>query len=495
MSRFPLVRVAMALVTVLGANTWTLGQTDSAATRQDESPRLLAPALPAGHSANSPAKTPRLVVHEWGTFTSLQDEQGRSLPGINSDDEPVPGFVHRLADELVIPPSQLAPVYYKGAPRVHRDIVMRLETPVIYFYLPAGMHEPSTLDVRVRFRGGWLTEYYPQARVDAPGLRKGQFLFGRILPETEGRLEWDGLMIGGAPTLPDTEAHVWLAPRQTEATPVSTPAGEAEKYLFYRGVGNLAAPLLVRREPCQDRLTISEQFSPDLFANRAEPRLSTKLWLVDIREDAAVAFRCLGEHLLTGRPQAIVTETAASFAEQDYAPDNLARLRSVMHEALVADGLYSDESSALLSTWEQGYFKSVGMRLFFLLPQAWTDSILPLELSVPADIRRTMVGRIELVTPRHRQLLRRIANSQEEFNISWFDQSLRQAAGSPPDMRAIWEGKLSLARAGVKPPDYYQAYVELGRFRGALLLDAAARTSDPRLAEFAETYRLSYYVR
>jgi len=29
-----------------------------------------------------------LVVHEWGTFTTLQDDEGRELSGINIDDEP-----------------------------------------------------------------------------------------------------------------------------------------------------------------------------------------------------------------------------------------------------------------------------------------------------------------------------------------------------------------------------------------------------------------------
>src|SRR5688500_14380653 len=38
----------------------------------------------------------QLVVHEWGTFTSLQDEAGRSVGGVNIDDEPLPKFVHRL---------------------------------------------------------------------------------------------------------------------------------------------------------------------------------------------------------------------------------------------------------------------------------------------------------------------------------------------------------------------------------------------------------------
>src|SRR5688572_8919158 len=44
------------------------------------------------------AASPPLVVHEWGTFTSFQDARGEAIPGINVDDEPVPGFVHRLRD-------------------------------------------------------------------------------------------------------------------------------------------------------------------------------------------------------------------------------------------------------------------------------------------------------------------------------------------------------------------------------------------------------------
>src|SRR5690242_5449021 len=30
----------------------------------------------------------RMTVHEWGTFTALQAEDGRAIAGINTDDEP-----------------------------------------------------------------------------------------------------------------------------------------------------------------------------------------------------------------------------------------------------------------------------------------------------------------------------------------------------------------------------------------------------------------------
>src|SRR5688572_27293906 len=45
-----------------------------------------------------------LVVHEWGTFTSLQDEKGEPIGGINTDDEPVPAFVRRLTAGFLLSP-------------------------------------------------------------------------------------------------------------------------------------------------------------------------------------------------------------------------------------------------------------------------------------------------------------------------------------------------------------------------------------------------------
>jgi hypothetical protein len=80
---------------------------------------------------------PQWQIHEWGTFTSLQDESGQALGGINTDDEPVPKFVHgvRLA---IQPHTDMPQVGGKGLPYCHPDVTMRLETPVIYFHPPPG---------------------------------------------------------------------------------------------------------------------------------------------------------------------------------------------------------------------------------------------------------------------------------------------------------------------------------------------------------------------
>src|SRR5688500_17461216 len=65
------------------------------------------PRRPGGHpcpgdgpKAPAPADRTKLTGHEWGTFTVLQDEEGQPLGGINTDDEPVPDFVHNTSWSL-----------------------------------------------------------------------------------------------------------------------------------------------------------------------------------------------------------------------------------------------------------------------------------------------------------------------------------------------------------------------------------------------------------
>ena len=53
------------------------------------------------------AQNQKLLVHEWGTFTSLQDEAGRTLGGINSEDEPLPRFTHDIDHLLVLKKNNL----------------------------------------------------------------------------------------------------------------------------------------------------------------------------------------------------------------------------------------------------------------------------------------------------------------------------------------------------------------------------------------------------
>jgi len=403
----------------------------------------------------------RLIVHEWGTFTSLQDERGAPLGRINTDDEPVPPFVHQMANTLLFPPTSAFTTDAKGAPEGDPNVTMRLETPVLYFHLPANQTGPITLDVNVAFRGGWLTQYFPDARATIDGLNRADFL-PPLTSKTIGRLSWHALILNStAGLLPQSDDPVWTAPRAVSSAPISA-GNEREHFLFYRGVGHIDAPLRVIRAENGQTLQVHD----------AEGLTVRQIWLVDIRADGSVAFRTALEATPTGE-----TTIPAQFASSDYSQENLAVLRAALHRALVANGLFADEAEALLNTWERSYFQNPGERLFFIVPQTWTDTVLPLNLSVPADVTRVMVGRIELVTPAQRTLLRRMSETSLPSPKSLKEVTaamtrLRNDPAKAAAYNALAGGRGNLDDLGVTVPPIYADFLALGRFRTALLLNS-----------------------
>ena len=401
-----------------------------------------------------------LVIHEWGTFTSLQDEAGRTLGGINTDDEPVPRFCHDLDGLLIARPGELPPVAYQGVASCHPDVTMRLETPVLYFHLPAGASAPLTASVKVAFRGGWLTQFYPAA--ETTGFLRRESL----TEETSGTLAWNNLKIGVEAKGPDTTERVWTAPRAVDAASLSTTNGESEKFLFYRGVGHLACPLQVRRTADSTLLEGYCQVGGAL--SNCLPLSVSQLWLASFRADGACAFRVLPSVTLQARTrdqeQAALFVTPAKFTPGEYSTANLDHLRGQMRLALQAQGLFPDEADALLNTWELSYFKSAGLRLFFMVPKAWTDWYLPLNVSVPCEVKRAMVGRLELVTPEQRALLQKLAQAPVPTK-PW---AYYQVQGD----RATMRGSMPLA------------YRDVGRFRNTLLLEEYEAHPTPSLEAF-----------
>lgn len=441
----------------------------------------------------TPADERAMVVHEWGTFTVLQAEDGRPIAGINTDDEPLPRFVHDLHSNLMQTPTEVPPVYFKGTPRVHPDVIVRLETPVIYFYPPKGV-EKQKVDVNVEFRGGWLTQFYPDAKADAPSIDQRGRTFGRLTPQTTGKLDWNNLAVAGMQNGPQTDSAVWLAPREVKATSVTTPAGESERYLFYRGVGHLQAPLRCVREGGE--ITVHNQ--PHPLAKDAA--VEGPLWLVDVRDDGVIAFRTVDRMDAASAGGHALARFAATFTPDDYRAGNFRDLRAAMHRALVKEGLFADEADAMLNTWEVSYFKRPGLRLFFMTPQAWNEAVLPLKVtvgdgSVAPKISRAMIGRIELVKPEQRALLRRLGE-QTPSSTNWVFEALKKAGGGREDFyREEWftqimNGARSLTSANVEMPDDWRLYLALGRFRNALILDEQARRPNENLKKFIDQYAL-----
>src|SRR5262249_10886500 len=96
--------------------------------------------------APSQRTQPQLIVHEWGTFTSVAGPDGKAIgwsPLDGRDD--LPCFVER----------------YRYNNKGTLPGTVRMETPVIYFYAADEMR----VNVNVRFNQGAITEWYPRAEV------------------------------------------------------------------------------------------------------------------------------------------------------------------------------------------------------------------------------------------------------------------------------------------------------------------------------------------
>jgi hypothetical protein len=294
-------------------------------------------------------------------------------------------------------------------------------------------------------------------------------------------LVWPDLTAGES-TVPLTETAdaVWLAPRRVSCANVRA-GSEGERFLFYRGVAHCESPVHVTRS-VDGALTV-----------RPPPgQLGTARYcLVDIHADGSLAFR-----VVTGAGGIPVQAGPETFDADQYSPAQRATLRAILAGELTAAGLFADEAEALLNTWDQSYFHSPGLRLFFLLPRAWIDEVLPLTITPRAAIERVMVGRIELVSAHDRALLAAIAAGPTS-NATWWDDFLAQRVYDeaktnfrPGGLENLKQVALpgGLARLKLDVPADYAAYLGLGRFREAIIHQELASHPPVGLTAFARVY-------
>ena len=163
-----------------------------------------------------------LIVHEWGTFTSIAGEDGQAVDWLPLDGQSdLPCFVER----------------FRFTQKGMLSATVRMETPVLYFYAP----RETTIDVSVRFQQGLITEWFPRAAVTPATLTPA----GLRAPGFASTAKWKTLTVspGAAEAFPTepSKSHYYAA-RQTDAAPVQVGA-QQEKFLFYRGVGRFDLPL------------------------------------------------------------------------------------------------------------------------------------------------------------------------------------------------------------------------------------------------------------
>src|SRR5262249_368429 len=107
-------------------------------------------ASPVPTPRGSPRDEGRLIVHEWGTFLSVQGSDGGTLGGMVDSEERLPIFVR----ERSLDGGNRACYFHE------------LETPVTYFYVD----RRRTVKVRVDMPQGLLTHWFPAVRSYGPAL-------------------------------------------------------------------------------------------------------------------------------------------------------------------------------------------------------------------------------------------------------------------------------------------------------------------------------------
>jgi hypothetical protein len=369
---------------------------------------LIAPALLRGYDSGQASASGKLVMHEWGTFTSFAGSDGVNLefrPLVTND---LPRFIltpYKQSGNNVFDFSKDSFVAQQ-----------RMETPVTYFYTET----PREVNVRVDFPKGMLTEWYPAVMRFESGLPNAQgtvqgkaFLdwgkvrltpqeqfakvrvrnpnarpapapimdWGKVglTPQDQGAnrgvLNTEGLSMP-ASLPPVGKNNHYAHARETDSAIVETVdanrGSHFEKFLFYRGLGNFELPMkLVAR-------------GGDRFA------------ITNNADDASVRFTRLDPISSHGTIEASLP-TAESSVDQ---------LAEATARELIATGLYEKEALAMVNTWRSSWFGENGTRLLYLVPGNLTEELLPLTIKpVPDENVRVLVGRLETLTPEDCQRL------------------------------------------------------------------------------------------
>jgi hypothetical protein len=304
--------------------------------------------------ASLPRDPASLVVHEWGTFTSVAGEDGSpidwwTLGGVQD----LPCFVD----------------LFRQFPKSTLGGTVRMETPVIYFYSPRA----ATVDVAVQFRQGMITEWFPRATVSPNALNAaGQF----ARPGFVHGLNWSNVRLApGAPEDYPREAapsHYYAA-RETDATPIQV-GTQREKFLFYRGVAGFPVPIAATAA-ADGKVTIRNTGVDPL--------------------PAVILFESRGGKIGYRIQRKVTREVAL---DRPVLNAEFRTLAEQLERMLIEQGLYAKEARAMVETWRDSWFEE-GTRVFYLVPARKVDEVLPLTVDPkPNEVARVFVGRVELLT-------------------------------------------------------------------------------------------------
>ncbi len=310
----------------------------------------------------------KLEVHEWGTFTVFSGSDGNLLrwylPYLEQG--ALPAFVET------------------NQPFAKQSMsLIRMETPVIYFYPST----PMAVKVTASFTDGRFTEWYPAptALKYTAAVWEGQLLpphtpLAVPLPEVPKGL---GDNYEAARAVPDA----WYF----QATPSKEKEGskptQTEKFIFYRGAGNAYTPrsVLMKGEEIV-RFAKAVPGYGDIPAIVLQVRDGKARWKKVLAPESAEPIDPSFQVQMDKTTQPLDIAEKALSAE--------------MVPMLMASGLSPDEAKAMVATWGGLWFREEGMRVLMLAPRLWVDQVLPMKIEpLPSKLTRVFLIRHEIVTP------------------------------------------------------------------------------------------------
>eukprot|EP00750_Incisomonas_marina_P017122 INCI19877.1.p1 GENE.INCI19877.1~~INCI19877.1.p1 ORF type:complete len:421 (+),score=77.68 INCI19877.1:125-1387(+) len=326
--------------------------------------------------------SPLQAVHEWGTYISCQGSDGSTLAGVHHEEQALPDFVHTRADEF----DGVGDNGLDWAPvaGTETEVTQKMETPVIYFYSDSPKDVAVTVDVN--FPQGVTTHLYPAASSNMPAI-------GDVAATAGGHTTWDVTVKAEGASLPVPavdEDNIWAPSRRVDANYVAGRNDEADRLIFYRGVGRFDLDLQASSCSEADVLMVSNTDSdeaiPAVFALETDGYSRGRV--------VALGSVAAGEKISTP-----LSDDARSLAGEWLPFAEYETRASVLLEASLRDaGLFPLEARAMVDTWTHSYFRTSGTRVLYVTPRSWVDEVLPIAVDpVPEELERAFVGRVEVL--------------------------------------------------------------------------------------------------
>jgi hypothetical protein len=383
----------------------------------------------------------KLTVHEWGTFTSLVGSNGEAQNGMYHEDELLPDFVHNFGDsanakpksqlsllalnkwawappeDSTVPPREANPPILPRPPSPppvpprcsghskvgceflnDQVITQKMETPVVYFYSDVA----QLVNFDVSFPGGIISQSYPAATQLSPEAIPGVEL-------KNGFAHYEvNILKNSLATPPLVDRSNIYSHARNVASDLIQIGQETEKFIFYRGIGEF-----------RTNLQVTSKFGGVRIKNGGANKIPAA-FLIYTDEKGMGDIISLGE-LDSLAQVSLSSHTIAKLtATEQPRRAFLSSARLKLFRALTKAGLYSDEALSMINTWNNGYFKTPGLRVLYVLNKSEVDEILPIRVSPqPNELNRVFVGRIEvLLDTVEEKVLAQVIREATKFDVS-----------------------------------------------------------------------------